>query len=126
MLKYLFTATYRDGSELVQTPEDRSTKEPETRSAYFDIDHERLATFSLQGDGHTYLVDLRDGHFEVDGVPFWMHDEELAGFRLVFFRRHKHSFNQRTGEELSHDVVYRVGWQCTVGGKNYQQVLQVV
>lgn len=128
-LKYLFTATYEDGSQLRQLPDDVSTRDPK-RSAYYDIDHDKLVSFALVGHEPAthYLVDLRDGHFEVNGVPFRMHEEpNLTVFRLIFFRQHTH--HMRVGpaanEELAHQIVYRMGWQCTVDGKNYQQIMQI-
>lgn len=132
MMKYLFTAEYKDGTHYIQNPEDISITEPETRSCFFDIDHSKLVKFSLKGEGHEYAIDLRDGHFEVDGVPFFMHeDHDLVGFKLIFFRQHTHSFNQKMDSnsqptEISHEIVYRMGWQTTtVRGENYQQIMQI-
>lgn len=128
MLKYLFTAEYKDGSIFHQNAEDKSSREPEKRSAFFDVRQEELKSFTLTGAGHSYKVDLSDGHFEVDGVPFRMHEEQdLSGFRIIFFRQHTHSFNQTREKttEIAHDIVYRLGWQCTVKGQNYKQVMQI-
>lgn len=187
MLKYLFTAEYKDGHIVKQSAEDISAHDPK-RSCFYDLirlealqeelktleakklsdenaveengvlpeklftseDAERLALlpslitqaenepnqkdivgFVLRGEGHTYGVDLRDGHFEVDGVPFFMHeDSTLFGFKMVFFRQHTHSFEVgvKSGDvkkEISHQIVYRFGWQCTVGGKNHQRIMQI-
>jgi hypothetical protein len=131
-LKYLFTAMYEDGSTIEQTLDDRSTIDPEKRSQFYDVlqmeEQKPLVAFALKGDGHEYGVDLRDGHFEIDGVSFRMHEEdELAGFRLVFYRRHTHDFviSKDSQEETRHDVVYRFGWQCTANGKNYQRIMQI-
>lgn len=124
MLKYLFTATYNDGSTYIQTQEDKSILEPEKRSSFFDVDHERLVSFTLTGEGHTYSVNLHDGHFEVDGVPFYFHEEYLRGFKLIFWRTHTHTHNQGSGAE-THDIVYKIGWQCLVNGKNYQQIMLI-
>ncbi len=147
MLKYLFTATYSDGSKLEQTQEDKSQKEPDKRSCYFDVEHDRLIQFSLEGDGHKYSVDLRDGHFEVDGRPFFMHqienreadpmtvpnEVELKNFRLVYFRKNIRSFNAqvRDGQmgnpyEAGHQTSFLFGWQAQdAKGKNYQQVMKL-
>lgn len=128
MLKYLFIAEYSDGATYIQTQEDKSIVEPEKRSAFFDVDHDRLVKFSLIGQGmdnpHTYSVDLRDGHFEVDGVPFYFHEEDLLNFKLIFFRRHTHTKNQSSGHE-THAIAYKIGWQCLVNGKNYQQTMLI-
>jgi hypothetical protein len=122
-LKYLFTAEYKDGSTYEQNAEDVSLTD-EKRSSFFDIKQDELVRFTLKGDGHEYAVDLRDGGFSIDGVSFAMHEEALADFRLVFFRAHTHHY-QMDRTELSHDIVYRLGWQCTVNGENYQRIMQI-
>lgn len=144
-LKYLFTATFADGSEIVQTPEDRSELEPEKRSQFYDVleraKQVAMTRFELrEAEGaRRFAVDLRDGAFEAGGERFFIHDDHtelvnkktvsipLSNFRIVFFRTHKHSFNVgvHTQEEISHEIVYRFGWQATVNGVNYQRVMQI-
>jgi hypothetical protein len=124
MLKYLFTVDYRDGTSYSQNEQDVSVIEPEKRSCFFDVRKEDIKKFSLVGDGHTYSVDLDDGHFEIDGIPFRMHDEELKDFRIIFFRKHQHGFNDMR-EELFHKVFYQLGWQTTLDGKNIQRVMEL-
>lgn len=142
-LKYLFTATYKDGRVFEQALDDKSITEPETRSSFYDIanDVDKLSSFVLRGEGHEYGVDLNDGHFEIDGIPFFMHEGHvkeypggkkvlvpLTDFKLVFFRQHTRSYEvalyKDEQQEVSHDVVFRMGWQCTVDGKNYQEIMQ--
>lgn len=138
MLKYLFTAVYSDGTSYTQNVEDRSISAPGERSCFYDIDQDRLVKFILApspedecGDGHVYSVDLVDGHFEVDGVPFKMHEEaNLLGFRLIFWRNHTHDFlvgkdPDAEPEEVNHRIVYRLGWQCTVDDVNHQRVMEI-
>ena len=124
-MKYKFQVTYKDGSVYLQNDDDISVTDPK-RSCFYDVKQEEVKSFFLFNDEHTFSVNLEDGHFELDGVPFLMHEENdlLKDFRLVFWRRHTHSFNQNN-EELSHQIVYRFGWQCTVDGKNYQQIMQI-
>lgn len=131
-MKYLFTATYKDGSVYEQTIEDKSKREPEKRSCFFDVLEKakevELVSFVLKGQGIEYGVDLRDGHFEINGVPFFMHeDRTFKSFRLIFFRQHTHSFQvgNDTQKEIEHKIVYRVGWQCTHNGRNYQEVMEI-
>lgn len=140
MLKYLFTATYKNGTVYQQTLEDISKTDPK-RSCFFDVKIDELASFVLKGNGHEYGVDLRDGHFEIDGVQFFMHEDPvkilpnkktflmpLTNFQLIFFRRHTHTFQvavrENNQKEIGHEIVYRLGWQCTVAGQNYQQIMQ--
>lgn len=140
-MKYLFTATFADGSTIEQTPDDKSTIEPEKRSQFYDVlklaETKELVRFELRLREHAiagptgvpterYAVDLRDGHFEVNGVPFRMHEDSVVGFELIYFRQHTHSFNQtqHTTREVSHDIVFRIGWKLK-GNQNYQRVMQI-
>lgn len=152
ILKYQFQATYKDGTVYIQNKEDVSITEPEKRSCYFDVmqsikigeetikgedgaedrvvdvyDWSKLQSFFVFNDEHTYSVNLEDGHFEVDGLPFLMHtDPEIAGFRLVYYRQHTHNMYQETGKEISHDVVFCLGWQATdKNGKNVQRIMTI-
>ena len=128
MLKYLFTAKYADGTSYIQNPEDISTIEPEKRSCFFDVNHEQLVVFVLKGDGHEYLVDLRDGHFEIDGQLVEKEEKELTNFRLIFFRQHTQSFfvSQIENKPLSHEIEYHFGWQANdIDGKNYQKIVKI-
>jgi hypothetical protein len=135
-LKYLFVATFEDGSTIEQTPDDKSAIDPEKRSQFFDVLRYgetspivRFELFENVGEFSSkppmrYAVDLRDGHFELCDVPFQMHEEPVSDLRLIFFRNHKHTFNQ-FHEERSHEVVYRTGWQTTKDGEIYQRVMQI-
>lgn len=130
MLKYLFKASFENGKTYHQGADDVSLTDPK-RSGFYDVlqmeKESRLLEFTLEGDGHRYGVNLTDGHFEVDGVPFTMHEGELHGeLRLVFFRQHTHSFivSAEKNRQVSHEIVYRMGWQTTVDGQNKQQVMQ--
>ena len=138
-MKYVFVVEYLDGSTFVQNDKDVSAIDP-ARSAFFDVAQDQVKTFSLWGDDHAYLVDLRDGHFEVDGVTFKMHEpnEALPPFRLIFFRRHRHQMtahlqmnSQRTWEQTqrepeTHEIVFRMGWQAlNARGENIQRVMEI-
>jgi hypothetical protein len=124
-LKYKFYAAYNDGSLFIQNDEDVSVNDP-ARSAFSDVEQERLEAFALVGEDHIYAVDLTNGTFVIDGVPFRMHEEQnLRGFRLIFFRRHTHTINAQY-KELTHQIVYRLGWQATdAEGRNHQRVMEL-
>ena len=131
-LKFLFKAELSDGSIFEQNPEDKSAIDPEKRSAFFDLLELTktldIVRFSIYDGVDTYLVDLTDGHFEVNGMKFIARSEQLPEdfpkFRIVFFRQHQHTFNVGY-DELSHNVTYFIGWQTTINGKNYQQTIGV-
>ncbi len=137
MLKYQFTAKYKDGTTFEQNAEDKSAIEPEKRSAFFDVDHSKLMTFTLNGAGHSYMVDLEDGHFEIDGVPVVMHEKPIKDLKLIYYRQHTHEYRvtkatqgaverEVAPKELSHQIAFVLGWQCTVDGENVQQVIRIV
>jgi hypothetical protein len=128
MLTYLFEATYKDGTSYKQNAEDVSLTDP-LRSCFYDIKQEEVQTFTLIGNGHCYTVDLSTGAFAVDGVPFFMHDlnDELKDFRLIFYRRHTHSFNPEGGQEMGHDIAYCLGWQTNdKNGENVKRIMQII
>lgn len=129
MLKYLFAVMYKDGSIYRQNAEDVSVKD-KTRSCFFDVRQDEVETFTLIGNGQ-FTVYMNDGHFEVNGVPFFMHDSGLGlkDFRLIFYRQHEHKFNingNGTKEQLSHDISYCIGWQTNdENGMNVKRIMEV-
>lgn len=132
--KYLFEATYKDGIVYSQGADDTSLFVT-GKNAFYDILYEphkpieELVEFSLKGDGHTYSVNLRDGHFEIDGVAIQVGDDmpldhDKCEFRLIYFKRHTHHMNLNFVEK-EHLIKYFIGWQTTIQGKNYQQTISV-
>ena len=132
-LKYLFVAHFEDGQIYQQTLEDVSQlvvpTEERNASAFTDVlelcKQKKLLTFSLVGEGHNYTVDLRDGHFEIDSIPFVSHEEDfIKQFNLLFYRQHQHDFTPE-GKTLAHRVKYVIGWESTVNGKNYKHLIHI-
>lgn len=150
-LKYLFSALLSDGTEYHQTPEDVSPY-TEGRNAMYElleqdsngtpIPHPNggwlktradVVLFQLSDGVHRYLVDLRDGHFEVQHVE---KKKELVGahffvgvppagetLRFFYYRRRRHHANVsalvgENGEpqmsscvEVGQECEYRFGWE---------------
>jgi hypothetical protein len=129
-LTYLFTCRFTDGSVIQQTPEDVSRLDASC-SAFYDvlqrIDEVESFIIKKYDAPHTYMVDLRDGHFEIDGVPFFVSSEELPGeakFRLIYFHRHQHNQGQSMMGDVS-SIAYHIGWQTTIDGKNFRTMISV-
>ena len=134
-MKYRFLATFTDGHQILQHEEDLSfTKEG--GSSFSDVlEYEKtvpLKCFVLVDllSKNTFGVDLIDGHFEINGLPFKCHEERLSNLRLIFFRRHTHSKTMSNnplldGKNETHDIVFRFGWQATQNGKNVQEVIEI-
>ena len=156
LLKYRWIAEYYDG-ETLEEPEDDLSRiypyDPETNfqpSAYRDIDMGRLVKFHLFGTtedvvNERWAVDLRDGHFEHNGVPFIIHPQFLdadtlyipSNLELVFFRekrleRDVESTVQEDGttkEETKsiREYVnrYFFGWKQNIDGKSHTYTVGV-
>lgn len=135
-LKYLFTAAFTDGSTVEQDANDTSKIDPLKRTAFTDVlkaieSGKVLSTFTLTEQGpvaNKYAVDLRDGSFAINGKSFRMHEGTLSlegVLRIIYFRNNTRTFYAQSGEDVSHDVVYRIGWQYTMNGTNYQQVMEI-
>ena len=120
-MKYLFGCEF-DNEVYLQTPEDVSRTNPK-KSAFFDVMDKKIERFWLTGEGHKYLVDLRDGHFEIDGLPFKLHEEDLSDFRIIYFRRHTLELSGTT--EVGHKIEFCIGWQTTKD-KNYKQIMTII
>jgi len=151
VLKYLFGAAFADGTEYFQAQEDTSELSPDKRTAYFDIcehdadsgnslewkDHRAIARkdieiFQLEGEGFRYVVDLRDGHFEIQhgkrtkGAIFFLTVPPVgAKLHLLYFRRRRHHFNAggsiKDGLNITHEIrqecEYHFGWRTEVDDK---------
>lgn len=124
-MKYLFTAQFNDGEKYRQTDDDQSLSD-KGKSAFYDIQDKNIKTFKLEGAGHTYLVDLTDGHFEIDGVQFGVGEPILTAepLRLIYFRR---NYIHHAGTEiLGAEQDFFIGWQTNdENGKNIKRMIQI-
>lgn len=131
MLKYLFAAKFKDGKILQQQSDDISSIDP-LKSSFYDVlkEEERgnqLELFCLADGVNDYLVDLNDGHFEVNGVKFNAHNSEnfFSNRRLIYFRRNTLNFTQGL-EPLHHGIIFKLGWQALdIHGNNVQYVIEL-
>src|ERR1043165_5206228 len=128
---YLFVASFEDGTQIFQDETDISRINPE-KSQFFDVlekeKESKLISFVLLGQGAPFGVDLRDGHFEVAEVPFFLHRndrQQLSEFRIIYFRNLKHEINPVSGEMVSF-LGYTIGWQTTFEGKNIQKFIKTL
>lgn len=131
-LKYLFVAEHSDGTIVDQTNEDISLTK-EHGSAFSDVKIDLVTRFHLASKTDHVLVDLTDGHFEVNGFSFQLHEQTFVPvnpLRLVYFRetRVETDVNNK-GEHINrrHFVSrYFLGWQTNdAKGKNVQHTIAV-
>jgi hypothetical protein len=134
-LKYRFSAFFEDGSDIRQGPDDVSKLDP-AKSAFFDVASKTdspLQVFELCDGRNQFMVDLVDGHFEVNGITVWLQpiatDTIPPGgrYELIYFRDHRHQLTVGdTVQELSHQIAYRIGWKYAApDGQTFTQCMVV-
>jgi len=91
-LNYLFVAEFDDGTFIEQTPEDQSHTR-DGKSALYDVQSKtgliRFSLVSVNDNPNVFTVDLRDGLFELNGVPFGVHEQYFiptSPLRLIYWR----------------------------------------
>lgn len=129
--QYFFHAVFKDGTSIVQDKTDTSATNPK-KSQFFDVLKKKspLISFVLlsESQSHSYGVDLRDGHFEVDGVPFFPFrndTQQLTNFRIIYLRNNTLDFTVDR-ELLAHRIGYTVGFQAKdKSGKNVKYIMNI-
>lgn len=132
-LKYLFSCTFLDGSFYQQHPQDLP-QICKTGSSFSDIKFrlEQVSYFSLiDNSGYEAAsVDLITGLFKKKGESFKAHDPSIifpldSKLKLIYYRTVTKNMNMfmMTGE--TKPMIYNIGWQTNINGKNYQQVISI-
>lgn len=136
-MKYIFRAHYKDGTFYQQNLEDKSIIDPERRSCFYDINHDKLNYFELFNDleEKTYIVNLINGEIIIKIKDQIMRipppKEKLNNFRIIYFRRKEiginYFFENERGEVSSEKVLYYIlGWQAnTENGENKQFIMEI-
>jgi hypothetical protein len=127
---YSFTAVYEDGTIIEQNETDTSER-VEGKSRFTDVldkeNESKLVSFVIHNNEKSFGVDLTDGHFEVNGIPFFQHRPELVNykdFRIIYFRTVQRVYNVQTHDEVSSlATAYTIGWQVTHIGENVQKTI---
>lgn len=126
-----FVANFEDGHQIIQDESDVSSFDS-SRSQFYDVlEYSKtspLISFILGNQNVAYGVDLRDGHFEVNGVPFYPYRidrEEYTDFQPIYLRNVRHDRNLETGEIITY-LGYTVGFQANkTNGESVQHVMKV-
>lgn len=128
---YHFVATFEDGTQIFQDETDLSLNVKDKSQFYDVLEKEKqspLICFVLIADGRpTFGVDLRDGHFEVNGVGFFQHRadrETMTDLRIIYFRNVRHDKDQTTGDVIT-TLGYTLGWQTNCTGQNIQKIIKI-
>src|SRR6266700_5036256 len=130
-----FIATFADGGQIFQNKKDESEIFP-GRNCFFEVLQKKedvpLICFVLKSEGYPMFgVDLRDGHFEVNSIPFFIHKEPIIDFNLLYFRdikAHQHTtFEKATGKIVNvvedANLGYILGWESFYKGDSIQRFI---
>lgn len=129
-----FIATFEDGSQIFQNERDESETTP-GKNCYFDVLERQqrtpLVCFVLRNNDRWYGVDLRDGHFEIDRVPFFQHEQPLKDFTLVYFRNVQIHRTVSVGSNAAPPVDtaelnYILGWEAFYKGESIKRIIKTV
>ena len=134
MLKYLWEATFKDGTMISQPSDDRYSKHDDTAehnpSAFRDLlDHQEVSPlefFALVGqDRQIYAVSLDTGEFFVNGTTFMLDQplEELKDRKLIYFRTNR--MNMQTHEQYTHAFNFGYEGKHPDSGKIVKKVVTI-
>ena len=132
---FLFVATFADGSQIFQTDADQSTQDA-AKNCFYDVLTRGgpPVCFVITDGKKTFGVDLTDGHFEINGTPFFQHRPEhlpLKNFCLKYCRvmDQEQTFSARTGEAIGDPTGrvagYSFGWETEHNGETIERILSI-
>lgn len=143
MSRFLFKAYFADGTVYEQGEADTSLYHPE-KSSFFDVlvlskeengvMQNPILRFELTNGTNTYAVNLGDGSFELNGLPFFMMNcpeisehLPLVNYRLIFFKRITKVFNPAMLHSYGERCMYNFGWQANDAfGNNKKQIMTIL
>ncbi len=134
MLKYLWEASYKDGTLIRQPIDDKYSKHDDSAehnpSSFRDLqDYEAvspLETFALGGhDRQTYAVSLKSGEFFVNGTIFMLDQplEELLDRKVIYYRTQR--MNLETGEQYTYAYNFGYEGKHPESGKIVKKVITI-
>ena len=96
-----------------------------TENLFSDIKQDKLIMFILESACKCYSVNLADGTFRIGYETFKFDGFDGADFKLIYFRRVRQTMSMAGSKPLSQTVIYHLGWQTNIDGKNYQRVIAI-
>jgi hypothetical protein len=130
-MEYLFTAHYNDGTSYQQNIEDKSILEPEKRSCFYDIQHDKLIKFELTNGKDYYNVNLLNGEIRcnINGqlIQFVNNTKNLTNYRIIYYRGNEVAINYAfDGGKRNRIANYTIGWQAiNENGENIQNKIVI-
>lgn len=105
-------------------------------SAKFLADDEEVAQYTVNGEEVPYREVLNrlnagkglsfiEWRPTTKGLPIFRQEIDSTWQRPIVFRRHFKKMGFWTGEELEERILFALGWQATIGGKNVKSILYI-
>lgn len=118
-----FEAEFKDGTTYVER-EDDTSEDTENKNSFYDVlkriqDVRQFNIVVEDEDSVTdYTVDLTDGHFEINGVPFTVHDQFYTpeDIELVYWKEVRQEFDQYRNIIRRYVNRYFIGWKTINNG----------
>ena len=107
---YYWIARFADGEEVAQY-----TKEGE------EVLYREVLDRLESGRGLSFI----EWHPTTKGLPIFRQEIDSTWQRPIVFRRHFKKMGFWTGEELEERIMFALGWQATINGKNYKSVIYI-
>ena len=107
---YYWIARFGDGEEVAQYTEDG-------QEALYQEVLDRLAS----GKGLSF-VELRP---TIKGLPIFRQEIDSTWQRPVLFRRHFKTMGLLDDRLIKERVMFALGWQATIAGKNYKSITYI-
>lgn len=130
----LFTAFFEDGLTIEQNEADVSLIYPE-KNCLFEVYEKakkvKLVSFVLAGHGYFIGVDFRDGHFEINQIPFHCHRHDLAPYSEFELYYARITQMQIEASENEQKVIngrvggYELGWTVKLGDEEIKETITV-
>ncbi len=125
----LFSAKFADNTFIEQTETDISAQNS-NKSSFFDVlekeKNSPLEMFCLTNGNLYYLLDLRDGRFEVNEQIFYINKIDYPNpLRLIYYVTRGIMLSEN-GVSSPIPNVYNIGFQTNdINGNNIKQILTV-
>lgn len=125
-----FQADFKNKTTYIQNGNDESV-DVKGKNSFYDILQrmDEVSQFHIvKDDGTRYTVDLTDGHFEVNGVSFIIHDQHYTPrkMKLIYFKEMHQNF--KVGGDEPYEIRvnrYFMGWECNENDKNTKVTIAI-
>ena len=119
MLSFLWQVILKDGSVITEPTHFKKVQEEDVLGNIL-----YLQLICVEDNIPHIQINLMTGTFTIRGAEFHPYIALINSdiqYRIIFFKRNRAQvINGKTHQWIQN---YLLGWQCTLGGKNYQRII---